>query len=252
MPPEQQCLPNRRGLSIRPRFTLRLLLIAVTVLCVWLAVHVHRAREQKRIVRLIEINSGKVWYDYEYPGRLDLWGNRLPGESPVPRWLLDRFGVDFFHRARAASIRTPDDLADVCRLDTLQELIVVNSGTNDKDVLQIAGLVRLRVLSIRAGQEYGSERPTRITDQSLVILGQMPRLDTLTAYGDEFSAEGIEALARSDSLSSVTLVGCREDVTHAAAQPFQNAGRVGRLELSRWPYYLPNAWPPQTDVIVSW
>ncbi len=239
--------------SYWPRFTLRLLLAVLTVLCIWLGIHTHRAREQKRIVRRIELSSGRVSYDYESPGTFGPFGPPGEAASSVPPWLLDRLGVDFFHSVVAAHILDPGDLPDVCRLDTLRRLVVSNAGANDADVLHVARLANLRELTINSGRSYPSDRPTRLTDRSLAIVGQMPNIQSVDLYCAGFTAGGIETLAENDMLTSVVLHGCRDDVDAAAALPFRKSGRVRRLELSGWPPdFIQGAWPPRKTLITSW
>ena len=50
--------PTRR----RFRFSLRTLFVAVTLLCLWLGLHVHRAYEQKRAVDDLEELGALVYY----------------------------------------------------------------------------------------------------------------------------------------------------------------------------------------------
>ena len=47
------------------RFSLRMLLVVVTVLCVWLGFKVNAARRQKEAVEAILKAGGQVSYDYQ-------------------------------------------------------------------------------------------------------------------------------------------------------------------------------------------
>ena len=58
------------------RFSLRMLLVVVTVLCVWLAIKVNAARRQKEAVAAILSAGGTVNYDYQ----LKPWPT-----APMPR-----------------------------------------------------------------------------------------------------------------------------------------------------------------------
>ncbi|HEX5102946.1 MAG TPA: hypothetical protein VFV87_04000, partial [Pirellulaceae bacterium] len=57
--------PTRR--RFWPRFTLRVLLVAVTAVGVGLGIWTHRAREQARIVKLIQDGGGMVCYERDGP-----------------------------------------------------------------------------------------------------------------------------------------------------------------------------------------
>jgi predicted xylose isomerase-like sugar epimerase len=52
--------PKRRWF----RFSLRMLLLVVTVLCVWLGFNVNAARRQKEAVQAIRLAGGSVWFEY--------------------------------------------------------------------------------------------------------------------------------------------------------------------------------------------
>src|SRR5262245_18637753 len=85
------------------RFSLRTLLLAMTVFCVWLAIKVNAAREQRQIVKMVQGLGGTVWYDYE----CDADGVRL-NPPPEPSWLAKLLGVDFLHNVIAVRIINDD------------------------------------------------------------------------------------------------------------------------------------------------
>ena len=64
--------PRRRWFQ----FSLRTLMVLVTVLCVWLGLVSERARKQREAVAAIEALGGWVWYDYQNSGQ----------EPPGPKW----------------------------------------------------------------------------------------------------------------------------------------------------------------------
>jgi hypothetical protein len=75
-------LPRRRWL----RFSVRTLMVAVTIFCVWLGWQVHRVRERRAIYEAIEAESGLPLVEpysvkFEHPRRTDLdiswWRSRL-------------------------------------------------------------------------------------------------------------------------------------------------------------------------------
>ena len=81
------------------RFNLRTFLVAITVFGIWLGLHVHRARVQEQTVQQILAHHGWVAYDYQMPdGEFD--GSSV---SPVPEWLRQRLGEDFFHSVAEVS-----------------------------------------------------------------------------------------------------------------------------------------------------
>jgi hypothetical protein len=102
------------------RFSLRGLLVVVAICSVWLGIAFHRAREQARLVALIEANGGHVFYDYhEVDSKIF-----VDATSRTPAWLLDSLGVDFFHDVAHVSVyRLNDDVFhDVCDLPEIHSL----------------------------------------------------------------------------------------------------------------------------------
>ena len=81
------------------RFGLRTLLLAMTVLCVWLGFKVNAARRQKEAVDAILKAGGTVTFSYQCvpvrgnPDALSLDPNALP---TTPAWLRACLGEDFF------------------------------------------------------------------------------------------------------------------------------------------------------------
>ena len=81
------------------QFSLRTLLVATTlfaVLCSLFSWQVKRAQFQKQCVAAIRNRGGHVHYDYKVAN----WY----ASSPVPKYLLDWLGEDFFHRVVGVQI----------------------------------------------------------------------------------------------------------------------------------------------------
>ena len=80
----------RRG---RYQFSIRGLLLLITVLCVWLALQVNGARRQRDAVRAIEqVAFNGVAYDYQ----LDDGEFSDTARPRVPAVFVDALGIDFF------------------------------------------------------------------------------------------------------------------------------------------------------------
>lgn len=190
---------QRRPSLLRLRFTLRLLLAAVTVFCVWLAIRVNRTERQRRAVAFHAVRSTNMVYDYErdaVPSGLE------SRSSPVPQWLLRRLGTDFFHTVVKVEVHDCDQLRDLEAFPGLTDVETTGNGINDHD---IRCLSRLRK-QLRTFVAHSSAQ-SDLTDNSLQWLGEMPHLEELQ-IGGRFSGEGISALAKSRSLRRVTLIGC--------------------------------------------
>ena len=78
------------------RFSLRTMLVVVTVLCVLLAGKVRQAERQKEAVTWVRGRGGSVVYDYQYDyvsAKPIIARNAKP---PGPSWLHSIVGVDYF------------------------------------------------------------------------------------------------------------------------------------------------------------
>ncbi|HEX5102945.1 MAG TPA: hypothetical protein VFV87_03995 [Pirellulaceae bacterium] len=157
-----------------PRFTLGVLLVAVTVVGIGLGIWTHRARDQRRIVKHIRETSGDVAYAWE-PHVSPQHGTV---SSPVPAWLLDRLGEDFFHSVDRAYGGNEVDLAQVSRLTHLRVLEIGKSDLTDSELKCVTRLHSLKELIIHQDQrnpQYGGT--TKITNRSLALLAQMSQLE---------------------------------------------------------------------------
>jgi hypothetical protein len=198
------------------RFSLRTLVIAVTLVCAVMAVVSSRANRQRVAVLRIKEARGLVYYDYQLDHDFKPRIDEPPG--PGPDWLRAFIGTDYF--ATVVSVRvnlaTDEFLAAAAELPHLQDLrIACNSkisdgiwehlkdlpeleslylrGMRDSAMVNLAGLTHLRVLYITN---------TDITDAGLTSLKSLPRLQTLNLTGTKVTRAGIADL-------QVTLPNCK-------------------------------------------
>jgi hypothetical protein len=223
--------PSRKRLRLR--FTLRLLLAATTILCIWLAIHTQRARQQQRILEHIQATYGSGVYDCDH-GPVSKTGEG----SPVPRWLLARLGKDFFHSVTSAHVRGQVDLSEVAKLSALKDLTIWKEDLTDADMKHVARLRNLRSLVIQSDkhQSLPGDYPdtTRIGDDSLAILATMPSLEIVYLEGSHFSGRGLAALATSRSLKEIDIRNCDASVWEADVEPLRHSGRIKKLAVRRW------------------
>jgi hypothetical protein len=217
----------------RLRFTLRLLLAAVTVTCVWLAIHTQRARQQQQVVQHIQAKWGSVTYDYDH----GLAAKTGEG-SPVPRWLLSRLGKDFFHSVTAAHVRGEVNLAEVAKLSSLEDLTIWKEDLTDADMEHVTRLCNLLSLVIQSDkhQTLPGDYPdtTHIGDGSLAILATLPRLQKVYLDGYHFTGRGLAALATSRSLREINVRNCDASVTATDVEPLRKNGLIKKLAVRRW------------------
>ena len=98
------------------RFSVRTLLIVLTILCIWLGWKVERARRQREAVAFVHEMGGSVNYDYE----VDNDGRFAPNaEPPGPKWLRRQLGVDFFDDVILARL-VEAEVSDITPLSGLE------------------------------------------------------------------------------------------------------------------------------------
>src|ERR1051325_8598191 len=134
-----------------PQFSLRGLLLTLTILSVWLGVKVQHTTAQKRVVAAIRSDFGHSIYDYQWPTETSTVD--LQATSPVPQWLIDLLGVDFFHDVVYVVLDSPSVTdATLERLDAFAQLkfvFIANSRVTNGGLKHLRALRKLRRLSIQ-------------------------------------------------------------------------------------------------------
>ena len=102
-------------LSRRPRpwflrFSLRFLMLSITIACISFAIFLNRLERQKRMVATIEKLGGSVRYDYQYIPYAGASYN--VSRMRVPQYWQSQLGIDFFHAVVDVK------LSDTCLLYT--------------------------------------------------------------------------------------------------------------------------------------
>jgi hypothetical protein len=223
--PELQC----KQTGPRLRFTLRVLLVALTLVCVGLGWWTQRAREQRQAVKRIVAAGSEVRYDMDESR--SLW-------SKWKRWLSRHLGADFVYGIDLVNLRDPALVGELQPLPHVNALLITSAEVTDEHVEQVAqlhGLKSLRIgaslgLSHRANPTIGSQ----LTDRALKAIGQMPAIEILEIEGVGFTTDGLLALAKCSRLSDAHIRWCRANVAPTDLQPLRAAGRVKRLVVLRW------------------
>jgi hypothetical protein len=194
------------------RFSLRMLLVIVTVLCVWLGVKVNAARRQKAAVEAFLKAGGSFSYDYETvqvrvdPDRLAGVPNAVP---PEPQWMRVCFGDDLFH--------------------SVVEFILVSHEISQADFSKLNGAPDVWYLiftDLKIIDSSGNARP--IGDDELKIIGRLAQLRRLILCKCDVHASGLESLVSLRHLRDLDLNGSRAD--DLAVEPI---GRMKSLKVLR-------------------
>ncbi len=223
------------------RFSLRTLLVVMTVLCIWLGFKVNAARRQREAVTAITKVGGDVWFDYQLtlsPSGSVAFSrpNALPHE---PIWLRSLFGDNFFHKVLVAEAQPAlhtgtfefSDLNWLAGLPDLTVLILdgikikkdtitARRPVIDSDMCMIAQLDQLRSLGLNHTAISGegisqlankrnlkvlSFMDTPITDSGLEVISGLASIEDLTLYDTRITNEGLRHLERLPHLSQFDL-----------------------------------------------
>lgn len=172
----------------RLRFGTRTLLVVVTIFCVWLGLHVRRTQSQRDGVAAIREYGGWVRYDFQFPDdNFRASGFVGKAESPVPEFLLNLLGVDFFHNVVQVNLNYSEDSGK--RLE--------NKNRTDEALQHLHCFPKLRVLLLQE---------TQVTDASMKYIGEMTELESIYMWdAAEVSDDGVRHLANLKKLHQIHL-----------------------------------------------
>jgi len=178
------------------RYSLRTLMLVITVFCVWMGITAKRARDQRLAVEAVLAIGGTVTYEHgefrhgvtQSPQSLR-WGPGPPPRPPGPEWLRRIIGDDYFFSVDSVSIsgRATSDavLVHLKGLSDLEFLALVNARITDAGLVHLKGLTNLTTLALSG---------TQITDAGLEHLKGLTKLTELDLTSTEVSDKGIKKL----------------------------------------------------------
>jgi hypothetical protein len=244
--------PKRRWL----RFSLRTLLIATALLCAWVALQAHRARQQAAAIASIHALGGTVMFDYQRDNQGGYDRNVPPTISASSAWLRRVLGEDHFRRVAvvdlnmsARSIRpnglvdaelamfrdlpdveiaelsnspsiTDEGLAHLAGLSKLKTLYLYNTGISGRGLRHLSGLQSLEALDV-------SNSP--FTDEGIEPLRQFPRLRWLQLSNTRITDSGLRHLSTLQSLTDLQLMNT--DVSDAGLEHIQCLASLKQVAL---------------------
>jgi hypothetical protein len=241
--------------SFRPRrwlrFSLRTLLIVVTLFGVWLGVKVDQARRQKLAVVALRMRGFYVNYEH-WRTNGDPESFDSSRELPVPTLLRSRADGDFFQKVIAIRVlptSSDDDYVHLAALPHIEALYLSGRGNDVSD----AGLAYLprpdRLVHFEAGDTLVGDAfvkrlanatglirlglsGTRVTDKGLQWLPPLPKLKMLGLGGTSTTDAGLAAaLQDRSSLESLYLQDTR--ITDKSVALLEDANRLRFLHLDR-------------------
>jgi hypothetical protein len=205
----------------RYRFSLRTLLLVMTVLSVWLGLKLSRDVRLNRALSAIENSGGQLVVHDRQPN------------FPWGLWKY-RYRLGYYELEKRLSER--DFLClEVLAPSSLHWLDLSNTGVTDEDLKSIEGHTHLEYLSL-ANETYLSgevilDRPqNNITDAGLARLGQLRDLKGIDLSGTVITDEGLKVLSAMPNLVWIYLNGTK--VTGAGIGYLGSHRHLTMLELN--------------------
>jgi hypothetical protein len=226
------------------RFSLRTLLIGITLLGIGLGFEVSAARKQASAVAEIKKLGGWVLYDFEFDPQVPGTSRKPNGRSWVPQWVLAHTGLDLFHTVVAVNMvynlsprggrqdnsHVTDEVKGIFEgVPRLRQILLKNSQATDDCLSAIGRLPRLErlycwdarqvtdagVAHIRKlpNLKYVHLSQSQITDESLRIFGDMLQMEGLSLQQNAFTDRGLAHLTKLNHLKDLWIDMGPTDIT---------------------------------------
>ena len=207
----------------RRRFalSLRAYMVVVLVVGTWISWVGYKTRVQMHAVERIRKAGGAVSYDWEWRGIAPL----RPSEPPVPQWMIDKFGPDFFGYIALVALPIEDLVSDdliteVARFDRLEYLAISAKSVTDAGLARLQGLTRLKTLWLHN---------SGITGDGLRHVAKMRDLENLSFPQGSVKDADLAYLAGLTKLKEIELTG--NQITDAGLVHLGGLTHLERLEL---------------------
>jgi hypothetical protein len=189
------------------RFSLRTLLILLSIFGIWLGVRVNRARQQEHAVELIQRAGGEVIYDFGLSGQID---------PPGPKWLHNLIGDHYFVNVKRVSFgfsrqmrRGDSNVSDesimvVTELPYIEELRILDTGVTTKGLAHVGRLKGKGLTRFTFGDIHNEV----LGDGNGVNhLGDLTSLESLVLINVPLGSDGLSFLSRLRNIQHLNLVG---------------------------------------------
>ncbi len=206
------------------RFSLRTMLVAITLFCIWLGVTASRANRQRKAVETIRSYGAYVRYDYEmadngWEVRRD---NPLP---PGPVWLRNLIGIDYFATAVNVCLDHGNDVNDdsisaLVELSQVRRIDIEGANVTDAVMAKLKGLKQLRDLFVNKSS---------VTESGWEFLEHLTRLKSLALYGSNVGDSTLIHIEGLTELTSLTLIDTQ--ITDAGVSHLKSLSQLEYLEL---------------------
>jgi hypothetical protein len=253
--------PNNKPTRPWARMSLRVMVLIVLIVAVLMSWHVNTAREQREAIDAVREYGGSVHFDYEFVG-----DNLIPGQTPWgPRWLRDILGDEYFRSVRQVSldyddstgklinnrnVKACDDLLKkIFKLPGLNKLHMKKTQATDEGLRHIGRMSNLEELHIwyaRSVTDAGVSHLARLrnlkrvdinfsslTDDSLAMLSNLPRMQVIGLQGNDFSGAALARVNGKHSLKELWIGGGTVRITDAGLVHLRDFKKLEVLDLQQ-------------------
>ena len=204
------------------RFSLRAMLLVVTLVAIWLGITVNQIQTQRAAVRQIQAAGGNVMFDYHNVAPRTI---STSGRPRGPEWLRKLFGPELFDRPVWVTLFDPPDehwVDGVVQLPSIKYLLLSGEHVTDENVARLSGMTNLWELHLIQSS---------ISDEALRTVGQLSSLRWLTITTAKISDTGIADLQGLKNLEELRISNVR--LTDAAVAPLSMLKNLSKLEMSK-------------------
>ena len=224
------------------RFSIRTMLVLITLIAVFFGTAFNRANRQKLAVKRLRVANADVQYDVATVGTVSLWrGNTTtftrngglvttPALRPLPspKSFLQRIlGIDYFHSVTVVNLdaQTVPNFAEIIgaigALSDVEWVRLNVGGIEPAELAKLKSCPRLKSLSLPN---------TTIFDRHARWLRGMTQLEHLRAV-NEFTDEGLAELEGHPNLSEIYL-SYQESITDKGAVSLATLSKLQTLDVS--------------------
>ncbi|MGO9465542.1 MAG: leucine-rich repeat domain-containing protein [Isosphaeraceae bacterium] len=204
-----------------PRLSVRTMIALVLITGAGVGWLIRSARIQREAVAALQKNGGAVNYNWEV-----IDGKPIPGgKPPVPRWLVDLVGIDYFGHVTDVTLMWTTSVPPDARIAPLEQLtrlegVHVFAPFGDAELARLEGLKNLSALTLGGAD---------VTDLGLRHLKGLHSLSVLSLVGTEITDAG---LARLGGLTSIHYLDVgRTQVTDAGLPHLKGLADLSFLDL---------------------
>lgn len=186
------------------RFSLRTMLVLLTIVSIWLGTSVNNVVNTRRALAFVAELNGKVYFRHQPNAQERIRINRenrsrrftglplLPMDrEPGPKWLRNVLGDDYFRLVSEVQLSgttiADEDLPRLEYLKDLRVLALAQTEIGDDGLAALPPFPQMHALRLQG---------TKVTDKGLRHLASRASLKHVDLSGSGVTAEGIEELQR--------------------------------------------------------